>query len=419
MTGRCRTELGEGSDEKVCCWRETWRDYDRCIWHAEVTGKPASELREARAAEGEVLDGAYLPGVQFEADISFENCSLRGAVFSDATLSGISLRHATLDRATLTGVNFAHATLQGASLSHARLSHADCSHADLRGVDLSHAVADHVEFTHARLANAEASHADLENATLANADMSETVFDNASLVDTTIENAVLARSDLRCVSFEGSMLYGTTFADSRIDHETSFDTLCVYEHQHTIGTPDTDDTDRVSPMDKAIWTYRALQSLSRDNALREQASHYYVREHDARRRQAWTDGDYLAGVKSEGARWIMGYGERPWQVVYASLAVILTSSVLYPLAVLGGLQTEGDLLTYTSGQSSLWSSQGLNHIAHTLAESLYFSVITFTTTGYGTTIAVGYTKIVVMAETLFDVFLTALFVFVLARKVIQ
>lgn len=45
--------------------------------------------------------------------------------------------------------------------------------------------------------------------------------------------------------------------------------------------------------------------------------------------------------------------------------------------------------------------------------------ITFTTTGYRTTVAVGYTKIVSMAETLFGVFLTALFVFILARKVIQ
>lgn len=434
MTGRCRVELGEGTGEGVCCWRETWRDYDRCIWHAEATGKPASELQEARAAEGEVLDCAYLPGVQFGADISFENCSLREAVLSDAMLSGISFRHATLDRATLTGANLAHATLQSASLSHVRLSNADCSHADLRGVDLSHAVAEHVDFSHARLANAEASHANLENATFANADLSETILNDASIADATIENAdlryaslvgadvenaMLARSDLRCVSFEGSRLYGTTFADSRIDHETSFDTLCVYEHQHATETPDTDDTDRVSPMDKAIWTYRALQSLSRDNALREQASHYFVREHDARRRKAWADRDYLSGVKAEGARWIMGYGDRPWQVTYASLVVILASSLLYPLSALGGLRTDGELLSYTSGPSPLWSPQGLAHIVRALAESLYFSVITFTTTGYGTTVAVGYTKIVAMAEALFGVFLTALFVFVLARKVTQ
>lgn len=111
------------------------------------------------------------------------------------------------------------------------------------------------------------------------------------------------------------------------------------------------------------------------------------------------------------------YGEQPWHVVYASLAVILASSFLYPLSALGGLRTDSELLSYTSGPSALWSPQGLADIVRALAESLYFSVITFTTTGYGTTVAVGYTKIVPMAEMVFGVFLTALSVFVLARKV--
>lgn len=80
---------------------------------------------------------------------------------------------------------------------------------------------------------------------------------------------------------------------------------------------------------------------------------------------------------------------------------------------------EVELLSYTSGPSPLWSPQGLAHIVRALAENLYVSVIKFTTTGYGTTVAVGYTRIVAMAGMVFGVFLTALFAFVLARKVTQ
>lgn len=46
-------ELWHTRTRAVCCWRETWQDTGRCVWHAEIEDKPVEELEAARA------DGPY------------------------------------------------------------------------------------------------------------------------------------------------------------------------------------------------------------------------------------------------------------------------------------------------------------------------------------------------------------------------
>lgn len=178
--------------------------------------------------------------------------------------------------------------------------------------------------------------------------------------------------------------------------------------------------DNIDLLDKAIWTYGELQTISRENKLNQQASEYYVRQHDAQRRQVWARGQYLRWMKAEGARWVMQYGEGIWNVVYTALVVIVASALLYPLSIVGGLQdsSSGEVLTYTTdGTLDLFSTTGLENLLTIFLESLYFSVVTFTTLGYGDWNPLGYAKGLAMAESLIGTFIASLLIYVLARRV--
>lgn len=108
--------------EITCCWRESWGDSDRCIWHAEDKSKPREELENARSDIKECLDGAILKGIDFGRNFSFLKCRLRNANFSNATIpeadfSGSDLRHADFSDAVLQGSNFSETYLMGTDFS--------------------------------------------------------------------------------------------------------------------------------------------------------------------------------------------------------------------------------------------------------------------------------------------------------------
>jgi hypothetical protein len=90
------------------------------------------------------------------------------------------------------------------------------------------------------------------------------------------------------------------------------------------------------------------------------------------------------------------------------MAVIVGSALLYPLGMLRESAT-GELLTYPA----MTDPAG---VATTLAESLYFSTLTFTTMTFGLYTPVGSGKILTMLETGAGIVLMALLVFVFGRR---
>ena len=95
---------------------------------------------------------------------------------------------------------------------------------------------------------------------------------------------------------------------------------------------------------------------------------------------------------------VWGYGEKPLRTFFSGLAVVTLSGFLY---------TGCELL-----------SSGMV-IKPTFFEAFYFSVITFTTVGFGDIIPVGVSKLVVIFESLCGVFFIPLFVIGLSRKYLR
>ncbi len=133
----------------ACCWRETWRDRPRCVWHARGE-KPAAELAADPPAPDERVDGATLHGVDL-ADADW--LAGRSLVAADFTRS--RLRRADLGDADLRRASFRRVDATGASFAGADLEDADFPGTDLRDAD----------FTDARLYRATFSDARVDGAT--------------------------------------------------------------------------------------------------------------------------------------------------------------------------------------------------------------------------------------------------------------
>jgi voltage-gated potassium channel Kch len=117
---------------------------------------------------------------------------------------------------------------------------------------------------------------------------------------------------------------------------------------------------------------------------------------------------------------VTGYSMSPWRILATSFVIIVVSALLYPLT--GGLE---EVVASGGGEQMAvtWEVQNPEsasryYIFSVFLKSLYFSVVTFTTLGYGDISPIGtYARTVAGIEALMGTALMALLVFVLSRRI--
>lgn len=292
--------------------------------------------------------------------------------------------------------------------SEARLDGAQLRRASLAGADwLAGCTLVESDFTETTVDNADLSDTDLRRATFRDVDARGAIFDRANLHDATFTFA-----DLRGASFRDALLYRVGLTDVRINQESAFDETVSYEREIE------DATNReqvISLTDSATWVYRELQRLFDENAIPDEVEAYHRREMNLRRRTAWKTRKYWQAIKLAGSRWVMRYGTSPWRVVGNSAVLILVCALLYPLT--GGIQeVEGQRTITYQLQDPVDAPAGYR--LRVFLVSLYFSVVTFATLGYGDIQPVGtWARMIAGTQTLLGSLLLALLVFVLTRSV--
>lgn len=149
-------EQSNPESRAYCCYRDTWREFDRCVWHAETDEpKPAEALKKAREdpenrklnrSPRELLSGARLA-----------DTDLTGLVLTAVDLSGADLRKASLRDVYLGYSNLSQADLREADLTKCKLSKASLRCADLANASLTNLSIFRADFTEAELFSAEFS----------------------------------------------------------------------------------------------------------------------------------------------------------------------------------------------------------------------------------------------------------------------
>lgn len=160
---------------------------------------------------------------------------------------------------------------------------------------------------------------------------------------------------------------------------------------------------------------------------RHVAAQFFVQEMKHRRAKNYEfvrDPDQDLGMRFVSAgKWFgnyllhqsCGYGERLWRVIYASVVVILGWSVMYATLTEG---TSGDAAGLTTAGLDSLAQLGTPEGVNIIVKNIYFSIVTFTTLGYGDIQPVGtMARLLAGLESFIGALLVALVVFVLGRRV--
>ncbi len=349
-----------------------------CIFHLPEGGKDFRKVN----LEGEDLEEAYLS----EADLR------------EANLSGANLAYSDLSDADLSGANLGWAVLYEADLSGAKAERADFTSADMRKADLSRA----------SLIGADLSLANLEGANLTRVDLR-----GAELYGANLEGTSLVGADLR-----GARFYGVSLSGARGLEYARLDTTVAEEREGDRLRKEKKFEEAIEAYRKALSVYISLKTLFRQRGLYGKASDYSVGEWRVRgklQRMAHLHprpvelAEFVSLTGRSGRRWLVAlegniryftnmlywltsnYGESAFRVLITPLGIMLVFAVVFWIkgAVSGGFWT-----------------------------ALYFSIITFTTVGYGDVIPVTH-RMLAAAEAFIGAFMMAFFVVVISRKIIR
>ena len=226
-----------------------------------------------------------------------------------------------------------------------------------------------------------------------------------------LEKAILTRTDLREANLKTADLYQTHLSNPRLNIEADYGDICSYEAEEKSPEISSD----TLPLEAATRVYRRLENLHDENALANPTRYYHIRKQEAQRYFDRQNGNYGRYTVATLNRWLTNHEESIKQLLLAWTATIVGAGVLYPFV--GGVSDEGTI--YQIRFVVEWPTvASITGAGEAILRGLYFSIITFTTTGYANVAPNGAgSRLLVGIESLLGSIMIALFVYVLGRRV--
>ncbi|MEH6395178.1 ion channel [Pseudoalteromonas sp.] len=269
--------------------------------------------------------------------------------------------------------------LQGLQLQRANLTGLNLiKQDDEEGFDLSYSNFYRATLTHAHLFNNKITHGSLMKATLHNA-------------------------SLHYCNLQDTNLLGIKLNNTRIDN-INLGTELLQEQQAKTALKKKDTTAALDLFEQSEEIFRNLRKASEQQGLFELAGHFTYKE--LRMRHAQYPRGSKKRLASSCIDMLCGYGEKPENVIRFSLSLIICCALCY---FVFGVLDAGRLMQLNTGAS-------LSDNLSALLNSFYFSVVTFTTLGYGDITPVGFSRFIAAIEAFCGSFSLALFVVVFVKR---
>lgn len=269
----------------------------------------------------------------------------------------------------------------------------------LRGISLKHANLTGVDLVnHHSKAGYDFSHADFYKADLTNAHMF-----NINLTDASLMKADLRLANLNCANLANTNLLGARW------HESKFENIKIgkrlKQEQLAIQcTKQGDFTQACDYFEQAEEIYRDLRKHAEHEGIFSMSGRFIQKELKMRRMQLPKFS--AKRITSKIVDLFCGYGEAPLRIVGISLLMIILCAFLYAMT---GLNYQGEIQVFDRNASF---QENLN----LFFSCLYYSVVTFTTLGYGDFTPVGISRAIAAIEAFTGSFTIALFVVVFVKK---
>ena len=327
------------------------------------------------------LSGWDFSGVDF-GGWNLSKCNLKKAIFYTSDDKGEEIK-SKLIKADLHEAYLWNANLQKADLSCADLQKADLYEANLQGA--------HLDYAH--LKEAYLYYAHLKEASLCYADLLKTNLWNANL-----QKADLSGANLRDSEFNnGTILENINLFQAKLENSTlrfAINNLCVINEQEKKCINEIDGEYR-----QAKECYRNLKNYCRQEGLYDESGKFYYREKLIEKKLHKKNKRWGKWISSNLYHYLAGYGEHPLWVLWWWFVTILFFGSIY----------------WTGG-----ISRGVEAVQW--YENYYFSVVTFTTLGFGDIqpqAGMWHIQLCAMIEALLGAILMALFILTFGRKMMR
>jgi len=244
---------------------------------------------------------------------------------------------------------------------------------------------------------------DLTGADLYRANLNGAHLFNIILIRASLMKADLSCANIHCAHLEECNLLGVKLNDAKIEHIKIGKSLI--QESSAIALEDQGEHQAAKDFyEQAEEIYRNLRKTSEHQGLFTLSGPYLRKELTMRRFQEKRFS--INRITSKVVDLFCGYGEDPLRVVLFSWALIFFSALFYYAF---GLRFAGEFHVFSAEQS-------LEQNITFFFECLYYSVVTFTTLGYGDFIPVGFSRFVAALEAFTGSFTIALFVVVFVKK---
>lgn len=289
----------------------------------------------------------------------------------DKSVSGVKeeLEHYVQDGGFTRGICLAHANLQGVDL---------VNHHQKAGYDFSHS-----DFYHANLNSGHLFNINLFNASVMKAD----------LRDANLNCANLTKTNMLGVKWQGSKFENIVIGKQLIQEFKAKDALKEKQKNAAIDY-----------FQQAEEIYRDLRKHAEHEGIFTLSGNFIKKELTMRRMQLPRKS--VKRFLSKMVDLFCGYGEAPLRIIGLSILIIFCCALIYTFT---GINYHGELLSFKN-QNTIPAYISL------FLSCLYYSVVTFTTLGYGDITPIGISRAIAAIEAFTGSFTIALFVVVFVKK---
>ena len=270
------------------------------------------------------------------------------------------------------------------------------THEPIKNFDLSQANLENVNLVNSgHHKGYEIHNCDFYKANLSYAHCFKVDFSGSSLMKVNFQGA-----NLHFANFQNCNLLGTNFEHARLEN-VIWDKEIIQERAAKIAI---NKEERIDLYQQSEEIYRNLRSTCEADGLFETAGKFFQKEMKMRRKQMplFSSKRFISKLVDFSC----GYGERPLRIIILSAMVILLFTSIFFMT---GLDDSGEMIQFSVNAS-------INQNISELLNALYFSVVTFTTLGYGDILPIGISKLFAGIEALLGGFILALFVVVFVKK---
>jgi hypothetical protein len=395
---QCSEEIWEGSHE-FCIFHDPSKEKDVKLFNQKLQEKLDKKDYNFRGYH--FPEDVDFSGKNFEKDVYFTGANFQEVNFSGANFKYVDFSGANFKYVDFSGANFQEACFNGANFKETYFRRTNFNgYAGFSDVTFQDAIFNKTTF----------KEADFSEAVIkGNLEFNPEKIEKLNLRNSQFQSRGSITADLTNTLFHRAFIENVAFVNCNWP-----DDYIIYEEKNM--------NEEIS-YNQLETIYRDLKQNMQNHGDYDTAGELYYREMEMRRKQSKPFRPKWWGLNI--LRILCGYGEKPSRVIAVSLFIILIGANLFffcgicrivPEEVKIGnehMDTTPTIIKFK------YNEKKPGEIMKDFGYCTYYSVVTFTTLGYGDIYPMGYSCIFSSLEAFIGAFFIALFVVVFGRKMMR